>query len=257
MKSKSFFLFTLLLLQINLFGIEKNDCSPRITLSMIMKNEGDRYLRRVLESAKEYITDAVIIDDGSTDNSVEICQEVLKDIPTVLIKNKSSKFSNEINLRRQQWEETIKTRPDWIVILDADEIFENRFKDHVLELIKNPNIDVYTFRLYDFWDETHYREDQFWNAHYRYRPFLIRYKPDFQYHWHEIPQHCGRHPYNILNLPSATSDLRLKHYGWAIEADRKAKYQRYKLLDPDAKYGWKEQYESILDPNPNLIEWNE
>ena len=59
------------------------------------------------------------------------------------------------------------------------------------------------------WNETHYREDEYWNAHSVYRPFLMRYQPN----------------------------------------------KRYQLLDPDAIYGIREQYDSILDTNPNLIKW--
>ncbi|TCW42203.1 hypothetical protein EDC21_102130 [Thermohydrogenium kirishiense] len=35
------------------------------------------------------------------------------------------------------------------------------------------------------------------------------------------------------------------------------KDRRYSVLDKDAKYGIKGQYESILDRNPNLINWEE
>ena len=76
---------------------------PRLTLAMCVKNEADRYLRQVLEKASHYITDAVSSDDASTDNTPEVCREVLKDIPLQLIRNSESKFSNEVTLRKQLW----------------------------------------------------------------------------------------------------------------------------------------------------------
>lgn len=232
--------------------------SPRLTLSMVVKNEADRYLRRVLESARRYITDAVIIDDASTDSTVDVCKEMLKGIPLHLVQNSESKFSNEITLRKQQWEETIKTNPDWIIFLDADEIFEKAFEDQVQNLILDNDADVYSFRLFDFWDEDHFRDDQYWSAHTRYSPFLLRYRPEVRYHWRETPQHCGRMPrWDSGTLHERGSQLRLKHYGWANPENRLAKYHRYMQLDPGARYGWKEQYESILDPNPNLVAWKE
>lgn len=232
--------------------------TPRITLSMVVKNEANRYLTAVLESAKNYITDAVIIDDGSTDNTVEVCREVLKGIPLTIVTNDQSKFSNECSLREQQWQETVKTNPDWIVSLDADEIFEEKFQHAVKSLIQQEDVDVYLFRLYDFWDEKNYREDDYWKAHLFYRPFLIRYKPEMNYTFKKWAQHCGRLPQEIFNSPkSVLSELRLKHYGWAKAEDRQKKYARYQQLDPGAKYGWKEQYDSILDENPHLIEWKE
>lgn len=228
-----------------------------LTLSMCIKNEADRYLRDVLTAAREYIDEAVIIDDGSTDASVEICKEILKDIPLHIVCNQESKFANEVQLRQQQWNETIKTNPDWILVLDADEIFEENFKYHVAELMNQDEIDVYYFRLYDFWSKTQYREDQYWCAHHYYRPFLVRYKKDFPYAWKMQAQHCGRLPENISQLPYATPHFRLKHYGWANKKHRIEKYARYNALDPHAQFGIKEQYESILDESPHLIEWVE
>ncbi len=229
---------------------------PRITLSMIIQNEANRYLRKVLEKAKEYITNAVIIDDASTDNSAKECLKVLKGIPLHLIVNTKSKFSNEVALRKQQWAETIKTNPEWILILDADELFEDRFIDEVYDLITSKDVDTYAFRLFDFWDENHYRNDQYWQAHLKYFPFLIRYNPKIEYHFKEQALHCGRFPYIVTQMRVKTSDLRIKHFGWAKQEDRLSKYLRYNKLDPEEKYNWK-SHESILDKNPNLIKWEE
>ena len=127
----------------------------------------------------------------------------------------------------------------------------------VNRLINQPDVDVYCFRLYDFWDQHHYREDSHWRAHAVYRPFLVRYKPEYQYEWNDTPLHCGRLPKNILGLRAKNSELRLKHYGWASADERLSKYKRYMQQDPEAKYGSKLQYEAILDENPRLIEWKE
>jgi len=230
---------------------------PRITLSMIMRNEAKRYLRPMLESAREYITDAVIIDDASTDNSVELCRNILQGIPLTIIQNESSKFSNEVELRKQQWEETIKTNPDWILNLDTDEIFENAFKYEVKKLISNPDVDAYYFRLFDFWDKSCYREDHWWFAHQHFQCLLVRYKPEIGYEWKETPLHCGRFPITVYHFQGARSQMRLKHFGWARPEDREKKYLRYKESDPLGTYGHLGQYESILDPHPNLVEWIE
>lgn len=229
----------------------------RITLSMLVRNEADRYLTRVLKHVRPYIDEAVILDDPSDDNTVEVCKLLLKDIPHRIVSNPEPGFHNEISLRKQQWELTVETEPAWILVLDADEIFEDRAQQELRKLVQQEEYDYFAFRLYDFWDEEHYREDLYWQAHKRYWPLLIRYRPDFPYEWRETPQHCGRIPWNIIFLPGALSDLRIKHYGWANPRDRELKYKRYMLLDPDGRYGNIGQYRSILDSNPRLIKWVE
>lgn len=230
---------------------------PRLTLSMVVKNEANRYLTEVLTAHRQYIDDAVIIDDGSTDHTVELCLTLLQGIPVRLVSNSVSRFHNEVELRKQQWQETLATNPEWILNLDADELFEQPFHTRISELLRQSDTDLFCFRLYDFWNESHYREDLIWRSHYVYRPFLLRYNKDYSYHWKETAQHCGRFPDNIFSYPHQLSELRLKHFGWATPEQRKEKYDRYRLLDPDAKFGWKAQYESIMDEDPPLIAWNE
>lgn len=230
---------------------------PKLTLSMVVKNESNRYLQQVLAEHRKYIDEAVIIDDGSTDNTLDVCLDSLNGIPVHIIKNDVSKFTNEVNLRKQLWEETIKSNPDWILNLDADEMFERKFPQEVHELIQKTDCDVFSFRLYDFWNSTHYREDAHWHAHLTYRPLLVRYRENFIYHWKDTPLHCGRLPENIFELPNEISNLRLKHFGWKKAEDRLEKFNRYAELDPDAMYGNLQQYLSILDENPNLIPWIE
>lgn len=235
----------------------KDNCNDKITLSMIIKNEADRYLKQVLEAARPCINAAVIIDDGSKDNSILVCKQILSGIPLKIVRNKHSLFKSESSLRQLQWNETIKTNPGWILNLDADEILEKKFIDNLKQLIDDSQVHTYCFHLFDFWNETQYRDDQYWCAHRSFMPFLVKYNAFLPYQWNEQPQHCGRFPANILKYPSVGLNLRIKHMGWASEADRLSKAARYAKLDPEAKYGIKAQYDSILDKSPHLLDWVE
>lgn len=229
----------------------------KLTLSMVVRNEAGNYLERVLEHAGRYIDQAVILDDASEDDTVALCKKNLENIPLYIESNQETRFHEENNLRKQLWEMTTAANPDWILCLDGDEIFEDRMIDIVHLLMDQPSFDFYQFPLYDMWDELHYREDEYWYAHRNFRPLLVRYQPNFEYKWNEIPQHCGRFPNNINFLRGCQCTVRLKHYGWAKESIRKQKYKRYLTLDPEGKYGNMNQYRSILDPYPNLKPWEE
>lgn len=231
------------------------DKKNKITLAMLIRNESGKFLERVLTHAAKYVDNVVILDDASEDNSVEICKKVFENMALTLVQNKKHGFNNEVILRKQLWEITASTNPDWILFLDADEIFEDRICKVIRELINQPNFDYYAFRLYDMWDENHYREDFYWKSHKYYRPFLIRYQPNFNYNWQEKPLHCGRIPENIFSLPGCICYVKLKHLGWSTKELRQSKYIRYLKADPEGKYGILEQYKSILDENPRLIKW--
>ena len=229
----------------------------RRALEAGVRNEADRDLRRALTHAAQYVDDFVIVDDASDDDTPRVCREAVGDRPLTLIVNEERMFGDEVTLRKKVWEAAIATHPDWLLMLDADEIFEDRAIQELRLLIDQDEADVVVFRLYDFWSETHYREDDHWTAHRRAWPVLVRYRTDFMYRWRETPLHCGRLPENILELPHRASDLRIRHMGWAREADRIAKHQRYMETDPEGRYGDLAQYRSILDLTPRCIPWEE
>jgi hypothetical protein len=229
----------------------------RVLLSMLVKNEADRFLPEVLRAAANYVDQVLIVDDGSTDDTVAVCERILRGKPHRIVQLGESTFHDEHRLRRMQWELARAERPDWILCLDADELFESRMARELRPLVDQNSHDAIAFRLYDFWDARHYRDDPLWRAHRSFRPFLVRNLPTLGDAFHERAQHCGRWPQTVEQLRTATSDLRLKHLGWARAADRHRKYERYRQLDPDGRHGSLAQYASILDPQPNLVRWEE
>lgn len=229
----------------------------KLVLAMIVRNESQGVLRQLLRTVSGCIDEAVIVDDASTDGTAELCREMLQEVPLAIFQNPSSMFHQEYKLRMLAWDLVRSTDPNWILFLDADEVPEDSFAKEVRSLIDQVEYDWIAFRLYDMWDEIHYRSDSLWTAHTRYWPLLLRYLPGFPYVWRETNQHCGRMPMNALSLPGLRSHLRVKHFGWADPGRRKVKYERYLQLDPDGRYGNTDQYGSILDPHPNLVAWED
>lgn len=229
-----------------------------LVLSMIVHNEADRFLRRVLSHAATYVDAAVIIDDASTDETVAVCEEVLAGIPHKIVSLPESLFHHESELRRKQWELTLAESPNWVLCLDADELFEDTIRSEISSIVSQTTWEAMAFRLYDFWDEFHYREDQWWKAHEIHRAFLTRVTPKLQLDWPRIDQHSGRFPPSVYKqMRIGMNKTRVKHLGWSTPRERHRKYERYQLLDPKSTHGVRAQYDSILDLRPTLRRWAE
>ncbi|AWV35702.1 glycosyltransferase [Paenibacillus odorifer] len=229
----------------------------RLTAIMQVRNEAGRYLEQVLEELSELVDDIVIVDDGSTDNTAQLCLSFAK--VKKLVTLQSSLFNREWELRQTLWELAVSTNPDWLLSVDADEFYEESAKREMRRLIDQDVYDWVSFRLFDFWGgTTHYREDEHWNIHTKHTRTLVRYLPNFHYFFPKMDHHVPRLPLSYSVLPGFLTELRVKHYGWAISPEElRRKYSRYLELDPEGRWGSLEQYESILDEQPHLVEWQE
>lgn len=227
----------------------------KLIVGMLVKNEAGRYLTKVIENINLFADELVVLDDQSTDPSMDLIKS-LSSIPTFIHPNYYGHFSNEIVLRKNLYAKILERKPDWFMVIDADEVYSGARREIFDQLMEQSEVDVWGFRLYDLWDEQHYRADALWKAHEYYTPMLARYIKDFKPIWRETPQHCGRLPQNVWSLRNSGTDLmKIKHFGWICRADRLRKYKRYMENDPEGKYGSLEQYKSIVDPCPNLVRW--
>lgn len=229
----------------------------RLTAIIQVCNEADRYLEMVLDDLSVYVDNIVIVDDASTDSTVKLCKSYKK--VTRLVELTESHFDREWELRTILWQAAVSINPDWLLSVDADEIYENKVKSQIHQLMNQEDFDWVGFRFFDFWgDFTHYRDDQYWNIHRRHTMTLVRYLPEYHYFYPQMNHHVPRLPLSYTVLPGHHSELRLKHLGWAgSEEERYRKYLRYLEKDPEGKWGSLKQYQSILDPKPNLVEWKE
>lgn len=89
----------------------EENLAPILTLSMIVKNE-EKYLAECLESVKDLADEIVIVDTGSTDNTIEIAKKYNAKIYNF---NWVNDFSAARNFALS------KSNGKWILYLDADE----------------------------------------------------------------------------------------------------------------------------------------
>jgi glycosyltransferase involved in cell wall biosynthesis len=94
-----------------------NKPNVRICLNMIVKDES-AVIRRCLESVLPVISDWVIVDTGSTDNTKGIIRECLGDIPGELYERPWKNFGHN----RSEALALAKGKGDYLLIIDADEV---------------------------------------------------------------------------------------------------------------------------------------
>src|SRR3989339_1768526 len=84
---------------------------PRLTLSMIVKNE-EKYIKDCLESVKDIADEIIIIDTGSTDDTIKIAE-------SYGAKVYNFEWVNDFSAARNF--ALGKSTGEWILYLDADE----------------------------------------------------------------------------------------------------------------------------------------
>ncbi|MFM7579585.1 MAG: glycosyltransferase [Microcystaceae cyanobacterium] len=100
---------------------------PNLSLCMIVQNEAAN-LPQCLESVKGWVTEMVILDTGSQDNTVAIAQGYGA---TVIAGQWSEDFSQARN-------EALKAvSGDWVLVLDADERLNPKMQERIHQAIAN------------------------------------------------------------------------------------------------------------------------
>lgn len=95
------------------------EARPTVCLNMIVKNER-AVISRCLESAKNLIDYWVIIDTGSTDDTADIIQACMKDVPGELHHRPWVNFAHN----RNEALKLSKGKADFVLFIDADEEFQ-------------------------------------------------------------------------------------------------------------------------------------
>ena len=111
---------------------------PSLSLVMIVKNEAHN-LYTCLSRVKDAVDEIVIVDTGSTDNTLEVAEKFTSSIYHF---KWNRNFSSARNFSLD------KATGDWILVLDGDEIIDNPF--YMRELIKNSDSTAYEFERFTY-----------------------------------------------------------------------------------------------------------
>lgn len=193
----------------------------KISVCMIVKNE-EKNLERCLKSINELVkigfAEIIIVDTGSTDNTIEIAKKYTNNVYLHKWKNDFSEARNY----------SISTaRGEYIFVLDADEELE-------LNSINNI-IDFFNRQDYKEYGALYFKEKNYMDVSLKYygvftRAFIFKNTDDFCYNGpiHEQPNIMGKR----INL-----DVNILHYGYINDKDlQEQKYKRnITLLNEEIK----------------------
>ncbi|MCX7955917.1 MAG: glycosyltransferase family 2 protein [Patescibacteria group bacterium] len=113
--------------------------NKKISLLTATKNN-QKTIEKTLKSAKDVVSEIIIIDNGSTDKTLEIAKRY---------KAKIIFFKGD-NLGRQYQKGLEKAENLWILILDSDEYLSSFLKKEIKDLIEKNQLDKYDGYLIPF-----------------------------------------------------------------------------------------------------------
>jgi glycosyltransferase involved in cell wall biosynthesis len=200
---------------------------PKLVTALLVRNEADKYLTRVLLRCKEFSSEVVVLDDGSTDETPDLakrlgCTVYQRGAMTPM-------WGHEAPARAELWELGRQHAMDgWLLICDADMILHG----DPVPLTLSTSCTAWAWCLYDLWDdEKYYRRDGHWVGHLHPRPWMFRPSAlQSAPEWPERGLHVGHCPRNfplVVGRLTPDSGVYWSHLSYLTKNQRSAKLAQY------------------------------
>lgn len=203
-----------------------------LSLCMIVKNES-LFLRQCLESVQGLVDQMIVVDTGSSDDTPDIAREMGAEVYHFAW---TGSFAEARNYALAQ------ARCDWILILDADEVFSPDSRMNLVALINQPHAlaTLYLPKIRNLSEQGNHVDVV---EHYMVR--LFPNHPDICFTGDIHEQILIKNP-ELSTEKLMAPDLLLLHYGYTGEVmDSKDKYARNLALlqetiktDPQNPFHW-------------------
>jgi glycosyltransferase involved in cell wall biosynthesis len=211
----------------------------KLIAMMIVHNEIDRYLEPCLASLSEFCDEIRIIDDGSTDLTAPYLAASHNPKIRAQLCGPSVFYQHEGRARQALLEWAMEGQPTHILAIDADEFVGDGLALRAA-MEEGCATGVWKLAMTEVWGADEQFVSVRWDGAWKPRPIGIAFAvpPDHwtnrqtRRHWrmHDVALACGRTPLWITmagNRTAADAVTDILHFGWACEADRADRYQRY------------------------------
>lgn len=201
---------------------------PRVSALYIVKNE-EEYLPFSIQSIHGAVDEIVVVDNGSTDRTPRLARSFPK---VKLLTSDAADFAALRNLGLQH------VGGDWLMWLDADEVFYPDLAAAMPRLTADPDVDGYTCWFYHLMRSYWYMQNSCDRDGLFYRRFLVRRVPGLRWEGRVHERLVGVGP-NVVD-----SGLHYVHYGYA--KPQREVFRRWLLY---ARYEGNEQIYAGVDPD--------
>lgn len=187
---------------------------PTVSALYVVKNE-EEYLPFSIRSVYDAVREIVVVDNGSTDHTVESINGFSK---VKLYSSDETSFSSLRNFALS------KITGDWVLVVDADEVFYDDLKERLPELVSDGTVDAYTCWFYQLMRSYYYMQNRSDRDPVFKKIHLVRNVPGLHYEGavHERP---------ITGPKIKDSGIQYVHYGYTKPpAQILAKFKLYDQL---------------------------
>jgi glycosyltransferase involved in cell wall biosynthesis len=210
---------------------------PKIIAMYRIQNES-RWIEKSLEETSKVCQEIVILDDCSTDNTVNICKKFPKVVD--IYERKEPLPLDEVRDRNFLLKMALKRNPEYILALDGDEILMPNSKEILFEELQTlyPEANVLAFQFFYVWDNpAQIRYDGLYGKTWQSRLLKIdnnSSKLVFQNSIYSGNLHCGSIPKYNIDSYLYRSNVKILHYGNYDSKMRQKKYSYYNQIDPNS-----------------------
>jgi glycosyltransferase involved in cell wall biosynthesis len=215
-------------------------------VAMLRVKDGILFIEEWLNRMAVLVDEIVAVDNGSTDGTLEILQRH----PKVVVLEQTEGF-DEGRDKILAYERVRERKPDWVIWLDIDEVFEQRLtRRHLDELMTSTRVTRYFFRRLHMVDRAHFNADFHW-LKISCWPDRIMWREQATGYFENVKFNNGL----IRGIHGRTRLLhfRIKHLGYVDKEYVQRKTNIYRTIDP----AMEDTYARMMYVNPTKWKWYE